>query len=251
MAKAGAFGATMARLMRRSLGIVVALAALALGGAAQGVVGGSLDQTHTYVGAATQTQTQNGVTGTQLCSGALISPTVFLTAAHCFPEGSTATVTFDTNFRTPTTTYSGIVHDSTQADVAVIVFASPGITNVGLAQLPTAGYDDTLPNNQVLDVVGYGVQTFDHRMPIPPSGFRQLTTTTVKSAGSLGDQSLKLLADPGACLGDSGGPNLVDGSNVIAAITTGGNDNCKGVSYALRVDTQVVRDFLSAYVTLP
>jgi secreted trypsin-like serine protease len=250
VAKAGVFGATITRLMPRSLGMLVALAALALGGAAQAVVGGTLDQTHTYVGAATQVQTQNGVTGTELCSGTLISQTVFLTAAHCFPDGSTVTVTFDSNFRTPATTYTGTVHDSTQADVAVIVFDTP-ITTVGLAQLPAAGFDDTLPNNQLLDVVGYGVQTFNHRMPIPPSGFRQMTMTTVKSAGNLGDQSLKLLADPGACLGDSGGPNFVDGTNIIAAITTGGNDNCKGVSYALRVDTQIVRDFLSAYVTLP
>jgi hypothetical protein len=73
----------------------------------------------------------------------------------------------------------------------------------------------------------------------------------VKSAGNMKDQSLKLLADPGACFGDSGGPNLVSGSNIIAAITSSGNANCKGVSSALRVDTPVVRGFLKDYVSLP
>jgi len=237
--------------LRTHIGILVAFVALALGGSAQAVIGGSADSSHTYVGAATQIQTQNGITGTQLCSGTLISPTVFLTAAHCFPNLSTATVTFAQNFRNPDVTYSGTVHDSQTADVAVIVFDSQ-IGGVGLAQLPTLGYDAMLPNNQVVDVVGYGVEAFDHRFPIPQSaGARQMTTTTVKSAGNLSDQSLKLLADPGACFGDSGGPNFVDGTNILVAITSGGQPNCKGVSYALRVDTPVVRDFLSTYVTLP
>jgi secreted trypsin-like serine protease len=241
----------MARSVRGFIAILVVFAALAVGGSAGAIVGGSADTTHTYVGAATQSQVHNGVPGTQLCTGALISPTVFLTAAHCFPGGSTATVTFASNFRTPDVTYSGTVNDSSDADVAVIVFESP-ITDVGLAQLPALGFDDTLPNNQLVDVVGYGVEAFDHQVPISTSaGPRQVATTAVKSAGNMKDQLLKLLADPGACFGDSGGPNLVSGSNIIVAITSSGNANCKGVSSALRVDTPVVRGFLEDYVSLP
>ena len=238
--------------MRRPLTTLLALlATLVAVGSALAVTGGTEDTTHTYAGAATQVQTHDGVTGTQLCSGVLVSPTVFVTAAHCFPDGSSVTVTFDANYKTAVTTYTGTVHDSTQVDVAVIVFGSP-ITSVGLATLPSLGYDDTLPNNQVVDVVGYGVRSFDHRVPLGSSvGPRMMTTTPVKSAGSLGDASLKLLADPGACFGDSGGPNLVDGTNLLVAITSGGNANCKGVSYALRVDTPAVRDFLAGFVSLP
>jgi secreted trypsin-like serine protease len=78
-----------------------------------------------------------------------------------------------------------------------------------------------------------------------------MATTTVKSAGNLDDQFLKLLADPGACFGDSGGPNFVHGTNTIVAITSTGNSNCKGVSSALRVDTPVARQFLGQFVSLP
>ena len=44
---------------------------------------------------------------------------------------------------------------------------------------------------------GYGIEAFDHRIPVKTSaGPRMMATTAVKSAGNLGDQSLKLLADP-------------------------------------------------------
>jgi secreted trypsin-like serine protease len=239
--------------MRHRVSLFVALlAALAGATSAWAIVGGTDDTTHPYVGAALQTQVHDGRVGTQLCTGTLVSTTVFVTAAHCFPEnGSTVNVTFAQNFKTPGAVfYPGTVHNSSTADIAVIVFASP-ITDVGLAQLPTAGYDDTLPNNQLLDVVGYGVEQFDHRVPLASSvGPRQVATTAVKSAGNLGDQSLKLLAAPGACLGDSGGPNFISGSNILVAITTSGNANCKGVSFALRVDTPVARAFLGEFVSL-
>jgi Trypsin len=239
--------------MRLRVTLVFALlAALCVAGSALPIVGGMADSSHTYVGAALQTQVHDGRTGTQLCSGALVSPTVFVTAAHCFPEGSSVNVTFSSDFKSPSAVFvTGTAHDSTNADIAVIVLDTP-VTDVGVAQLPTLGYDATLPNNQLVDVVGYGVEEFDHRIPLAIStGPRQVATTPVKNAGNLRDQSLKLLADPGACFGDSGGPNLVHGTDTLVAITTEGNSNCKGVSFALRVDTPVARDFLGKYVSLP
>src|SRR5438067_1244011 len=238
-------------MRRQFIHALAATAALIAASTAAAVVGGSPDATHTYAGAALQRQVHDGVVGTQLCSGALVSPTVFVTAGHCFAEGSTVSVTFAANFTTPGAAFfTGTAHDSIQADLAVIVFATP-VTGVGVAQLPPLGFDDTLPNNQLVDVVGYGVQQFEHRTPLTPSGSRQVATTPVKSAGNLGDQSLKLLAAPGACLGDSGGPNLVSGTNTIVAITSGGNANCKGVSQSLRLDTPVARSFLGQFVSLP
>lgn len=242
--------------MRHRLPLVFALlAALGVAASAYSIVGGSGDGTaHPYVGAALQTQVHDGQAGTQLCSGALISTAVFVTASHCFPDGSSVRVTFSSDFRAPDATFvTGTVYDSSAADIAVIVFSSDTpVTGGAVAQLPALGFDATLPNNQLVDVVGYGVEAFDHRNPLPASvGPRQVATTAVKSAGNLGDQSLKLLADPGACFGDSGGPNLVHGTDVLVAITSSGNSNCKGVSFALRVDTPVVRAFLGQFVSLP
>jgi secreted trypsin-like serine protease len=239
--------------MRLRLTLVFALlAALVAVASASAIVGGTPDTAHTYVGAALQPQVHNGVPGTQLCSGALLSTTVFVTAAHCFPEGSSVRVTFSSDFKSANATFvTGTAHDSTDADIAVIVLDTP-VADVGLAALPTLGFDETLPNNQLVDVVGYGVEAFDHRIPLPAStGPRQVATTPVKSAGNLADESLKLLADPGACFGDSGGPNLVQGTNTLVAITSTGNANCKGVSFALRVDTPVTRAFLGQFVSLP
>jgi V8-like Glu-specific endopeptidase len=225
----------------------VAAASLAVAGGAQAVIGGTSDGTHTYVGAALETDSS----GTALCTGSLVSPTVFVTAAHCFADGSTARVTFAPDYTSPAAQFStGTVHDSGTADVAVIVF--PGaVANSGLAQLPTAEYDDTLSAGQAVDVVGYGVQAFDQGTSVPPPGTRDVATTQLESAVSATDQSLVLGADPGACFGDSGGPNLVSGTNLLVAITSAGNADCTGVSSALRVDTPVVRAFLGQYVSLP
>jgi hypothetical protein len=241
----------MARSVRGLVGILVVFAALAVGGGAGAIVGGSADTTHTYVGAATQPQVHNGVPGTQLCTGALISPTVFLTAAHCFPGGSTATVTFASNFRTPDVTYSGTVHDSPDADVAVIVFESP-ITDVGLA--PAAGS-----------------RLRRHAAEQPARRRRRLRRRGVRSPGS--DQHVGRTA-PGR--DDSREERRQHEGSVAQAACRSGrllwrlgraesrqrvehrrcnylqrNANCKGVSSALRVDTPVVRGFLEDYVSLP
>ncbi len=50
-----------------------------------------------------------------------------------------------------------------------------------------------------------------------------------------------------ACRGDSGGPSLFEGSNVLAGITIGGTD----ALFDQRLDTAAARSFLGQFVTLP
>jgi secreted trypsin-like serine protease len=63
---------------------------------------------------------------------------------------------------------------------------------------------------------------------------------------------MKVTANPGqdkggSCLGDSGGPVLKAGSNVILGLNSfGANANCAGVNYATRVDTPEVLDWIRA-----
>jgi hypothetical protein len=236
--------------------------ALVFSTAALAVVGGSPDSTHTYVGAAIQHQVQTGVDGTELCTGFVITATKFVTAAHCFdPNGDPITVTFDENaivdgkpnpdahFVAGTVVNdpdycSNCGHGGTpQNDVAVITLSEA--QSGPFAQLPPIGYDDTLPKNQLVDVVGYGVQSFAKKSPTA-FGTRQIAVTTTENAGANSDAYLKLDGDPGACFGDSGGPDLQHGTNLALAIntfTTGGS-TCKGATFSQRADVPAIQAFI-------
>jgi len=111
-----------------------------------------------------------------VCSGTLISPTVFLAAAHCvnwmpaegIPEDGVY-VTFDSVYEIGVSnTYSGTYvvnpnawHDNSDVeDIAVILLDEP-ITHITPATLPPAGYLDELKaakalKNQPFVAVGYG-----------------------------------------------------------------------------------------------
>jgi len=228
--------------LRTYLGILVAFVALALGGGAQAIVGGSPDSTHTYVGAYFQQVVQNGQTGFELCSGFMIGPTSFVTAAHCFDQtGGTPTVTFASP-ASPASPGTTATFDAANGDVAVFTLED---SQPSWAQLPGL---DASAGATAIDIVGYGIQGFasPHKIPIEP-GVRQIVTTQVKNAGSQADQFLKLLADPGGCFGDSGGPNFRSDNGVLVAITSGGSKNCNGVSYAERIDTPDMLTFLGQF----
>src|SRR5215218_7670612 len=96
------------------------------------------------------------------CSGTLISPTVFLTAAHC-EEGARVRVSFSSAYHDGDKVYSGTWHadpsynqaQSDPHDIAVVVFDKE-VKGITPAKLPKAGALSELPGDQQFTSVGYG-----------------------------------------------------------------------------------------------
>src|SRR5215213_8571145 len=80
------------------------------------------------------------------CSGTLISPTVFLTAAHCAEDGERVAVTFDPAYQDGDKVVTGTFHadpaynqsQSDPHDIAVVVFDKP-VKGITPATLPEGG----------------------------------------------------------------------------------------------------------------
>ena len=247
--------------IRLALACASALALSALGtSSAHAVLGGSADgEAHPNVGMLLNDFQYSDGTWI-LCSGSLIAPDVFLTAAHCGTEGSRVTVTFDSAYQTGDQTYTGTFHgDSlwpgTHADphdIAVVKLDSP-VTGVSPVRLPTAGSVGSLSQGTPVTAVGYGASTLDVNRGL------RYTYTDVRNAavGKLNavNQSYLQISENsaqgygGGCFGDSGGPNFVGGVQV--GITVSGDRNCRAIDSAYRLDTPSARGFLGQYVSLP
>jgi hypothetical protein len=197
------------------------------------------------------------------CSGTLISPTVFLTAAHCDIGASRVTVTFDSAYQDGDKTFVGTWYadplyghdESDPHDIAVVVFDKP-IKGITPAKLPGAGSLSNLSNNQQFTSVGYGAFEVTNQ----PGGHRYLyNDVRAVATGTLNSVSpswLRISMNPatgngGTCYGDSGGPNFLGNSNTIAATTITGDAVCRSVNTAYRLDTSSARTFLRQFVVLP
>src|SRR5919112_194882 len=198
------------------------------------------------------------------CSGTLISPTVFLTAAHCGDaDGERVRVTFDTAYQDGDKVYAGTFHpdplyghdQSDPHDIAVVELdkAVKGITP---ARLPTAGSLSSLSGSQQFTSVGYGAYEVTNQ----PGGhqylYNDIRVVATGTLNSINPSWLRISMNPstgngGTCYGDSGGPNFLGNTNIIAGVTITGDSVCRATNVDYRLDTASARAFLGQYVTLP
>ncbi|WP_185949741.1 trypsin-like serine protease [Microbispora sp. KK1-11] len=203
------------------------------------------------------------------CTGTLISPTVFLTAAHCGNKGQkTARVSFASHYQPGEKLYTGrYVADSRYKgdayDLAVVIFPEP-VSGITPAKLPTLGLLDQLKADGTLQTarftpVGYG--SLDPTKKRHGWRYHYIDTRSQTSISfkRLGSRWLDLTPNPsrgegGTCYGDSGGPNYLGGpdSNLLVATTISGvDDACRTTNVDYRLDIPEVREFIGKYVTLP
>lgn len=197
------------------------------------------------------------------CSGTLISPTVFLTAAHCDIGSSRVTVTFDSAYQAGDKTFVGTWyadplygHDQSDPhDIAVVVFDKP-VKGIQPAELPAAGSLSALPFGQQFTSVGYGAYEVTNQ----PGGHRYLYNdvrgVATGTLNSISPSWLRISQNPsrgngGTCYGDSGGPNFLGTTDIVAATTITGDAVCRSTNTVYRLDTDSARAFLQQFVVLP
>jgi hypothetical protein len=201
------------------------------------------------------------------CSGTLISPTVFLTAAHCDLGTTQVFVTFDPEFGSKSkllsgTYYADPLYNQTQADphdIAVVVLDAP-VKGITPARLPAAGSLGALSVGSPFTAVGYGSQEVVNAPGGPYNPYLDTREYSVSTLNSINPAWLRLsqnvnTGDGGTCYGDSGGPNFVGASrtetNIVGGTTITGDMFCKATNVIYRLDTAPARAFLSRFVKLP
>jgi V8-like Glu-specific endopeptidase len=243
--------------------VLVALATmLALMAPASAITDGEMDNgEHPFVGLMVALDAD----GNPLwrCSGTLMSPTLYLTAGHCTEAPAVrATIWFDEDVESgiPDNGYPFVGDVSGNAythpdydpnafflyDLGVVVLDEPMVMD-DYGVLPSLDQLDALKTrrgkqNTTFTAVGYGLQQIN---PVFVQSDRVRMKATprliqINTPGFTGDFSILLSnnhATGGTCFGDSGGPNFLGDSLVVAGVTSFGiNGNCAGTGGVYRVD---------------
>ena len=255
---------------------LVAALGLAVGAAvpAGAVTDGTLDGNgHPYVGL----MVAQDASGAPLwrCSGTLLSPTVYLTAGHC-TESPAAHVEIwfaaDVQSGVPANGYpkkgdvGGTPHTIPSYDpdafylhdVGVVVLDRP-MTMPTYGRLPGLDQLDALKPSRstTFTSVGYGLQK-----AFPDAASWKESALKIRmvahphllqiNTGFTGPQSLLLSNNAntgGTCFGDSGGPNFLGTSTVVAGVTSFGiNSTCGGTGGVFRTDRAEVLAFVNSYL---
>jgi len=222
------------------------------------------------------------------CSGTLLSATVLLTAGHCtdnfpghpysgmrvFTESDVQAgigITNNYPFAGPNAVeaVSWAAHPLYETapffvhDVGIVILQSPGVILPRYGTLPVVDAFDAFKTQRGLDKVtftsvGYGRQK---SFPDAASWKNEASRTRyvayprlvqINAPGSTGDYSMLLSNNAntgGTCFGDSGGPNFLRDTTVVAGITSfGKNGTCAGTGGVFRTDRQDVLDFINQYL---
>ena len=259
---------------------IILILAFALAGTAFAITNGEPDgDDHPYVGLLIF---DVGGSPAWRCSGTLLSPTVVLTAGHCTFGTSGARLWLDSDMRSNpeypfggTTSYEALtIHTLTgyddpgpwfAFDAGIVVLAEPVPEDVvdEYGVLPDADYLDSFKTRRgkqklTFDAVGYGLQkSFPDAAGWKDVAVRVRMVSNprliqINVPGQVGDFSLLLSNNAntgGTCFGDSGGPNFLGDSNVVAGITSfGKNYTCAGTGGVFRTDRQNVQDFVNSFL---
>lgn len=261
------------------LAITVAAALIfAVAPPADAITDGTLDgDDHPYVGLMVLKDADGNPVSR--CSGALISPTVYVTAAHCVDrDGARVTIWFETDlepnlaelgypFGGPTSVDgTAFVHPEYDInafffeDLAVVVL-DDAFTVDRYATLPDVGLVDTFKRGRSGDTVtavGYGLQDIVQSPQTGPIRLEaertryQAELMVVDTRGQVGinNQSMLVSGDAkhgGTCFGDSGGPILF-GDTIVAVVSFGLNRQCGGVGGVYRIDFETELGFIESFL---
>lgn len=156
--------------------------------------------------------------------------------------------------------FDGFASYPNTGDVGVVILDEPYTPPSGtFGILPQPGLIDQLVaaagSSNKKDIrfrtVGYGLLDQD---PVADPGERERMTAVgylIEGTSGVTEFNLKTTANPskgkgGSCNGDSGGPVLVEGTNIIAAVVSFGmNPQCKGQDYSYRLDRTDVLNWIN------
>jgi len=217
------------------------------------------------------------------CSATLLSPTVVLTAGHCtsnYPDepfsGMRVFTESDVDNGNNNYPYKGknsveaqswYAHPLYEAapfyvhDIGVVILKKP-IRMDTYGELPEANQLDELASQVTnpditFTSIGYGAQkSFPDAASWKDQADRVRMLAHPKliqiNTGFTGDFSLLLsnnTATGGTCYGDSGGPNFLYDTNIIAGVTSYGlNWACGGTGGVFRMDREDVLDFVTPFL---